>query len=147
MGLHSWDSDLKWSRVHWENNWWTSPNKTKHEFITYNVPFPGNKFSLCCSLTGNLNPLFMCSFIHLIHTVDFILLIQKRLMVLIVVVFTVNTKIIIEVQNRKGSVVAIVKDTIMNIPLKNFCKDIACIGCTMNVMYRFLSNKTISKLV
>lgn len=60
-----------------------------------------------------------CSFIHLIHTVDFILLIQKILMVLIGVAFVVNMKIIIEVQNIKGSVVAIVRDTIMNIPLKN----------------------------
>lgn len=118
-GIHSWDSDLKWNKIHWENNWWTSTNKIKPEFIIYNVPFPGNKFSLCCSLAGYHNPLFMCSFIHLIHTVDFILLIQKILMVLIAVVFIVNMKIIIEVQNIKGSVVAIVKDTIMNIPLKN----------------------------
>lgn len=40
-------------------------------------------------------------------------------MVLIAAIFTVNMKIIIEVQNIKGNVEAIVRDTIMNIPLKN----------------------------
>lgn len=40
-------------------------------------------------------------------------------MVLIAVVFIVNMKIIIEVQNKKGSIVTIMRDTIMNIPLKN----------------------------
>lgn len=40
-------------------------------------------------------------------------------MVLIVVVFIVNMKIITEVQNIKGSAAAIVRDAIMNIPLKN----------------------------
>lgn len=120
MRIHSWDGDLQWNKTLWEKE----VINLQKQNISLNLSFimchsQGISFVFVVSLQAIIIP-YLCILLFILFIfMDFIPFIQKILIVLIAAIFIANLKIIVKAQHLKGRTAAIVRATIINIPLRN----------------------------